>query len=394
MARAKSAISSSAAGLLLLGLAFLAGGCATSEISGTDQQAVVTGTPISGELTGTLSGGPYRVTGDLIVPEGASLTIDPGVELRFDGLYRFLVQGKLEARGLPEANIVFTSGLGSVGLGDFGQWRAIVFDETSDTASILEYCQVKFAAVWDSTVRFPDSTGLWMNAAIMTWNASPTISHCNILLNGYHGIYCVGQASRPRISNCILYENDGDGVRAEALPGEAAKAQPDLRFNDSYENNTRQWAELPDNIGENSTINANGDSCDFQFNVSLDPEFLDVQLQDYDLNSCSPAIAAGEDGATIGCRGYIVAANELRGNLGGRTIAASGNPWRVTCDAFVNAGDELIIQPGSRILFAGIYGWRIAGTLKADGATFITEDSTNLNIRWLGIHLLTRISQN
>jgi len=373
---------------LALSALLLGYGCATSDHQAPTGPAPVTGTPISGALSGVLSAAdsPYRVTGDLTVPAGESLVIEHGVELRFDGLYMFLVQGHLEALGTADDNIIFTSGQGSLGNGDFGQWRALVFDTGADT-SILQYCQVKFGAVWDSTVRYPDSTGLWVNGAIYCWNSSPIIRNCNIVMNGYHGIYCIGSQSKPYILNNLIYENDGDGIRCEPIPGQAVKAEPEIWYNDSKENNARQYAEAPDGIGERTRINDNGDSTDFQFNMSLDPLFEDFAMQDYRLHPCSPCIVAGLSGATIGSIPYYVGATELRGDAGGRVITAAGNPWTVSCDIFVNPGETLTIEPGSRLLFEGIYGMHISGKLEAEGATFIPRDSANAAIKWLGILL-------
>lgn len=385
---------------LLLIVALLYAGCTTSDPQTPTGSPPVSGTPLWGELSGELSAAssPYRVTGDLTVLAGENLTIEPGVELRFDGLFKFVVLGHLEAIGTPEANIVFTSGQGSLGAGDFGQWRAIIFDtgdrEASGDTSVLAYCQVKFGAVWDSTQRYPDSTGLWQNGAVMCWNSSPTIRNCNVLFNGYHGIYAIGQNSQPDILNNIIYENDGDGIRCEPLPEQAVLATPEIWYNDSKENNARQFADVPAGIGEITQINANGDSCDIQFNMIKDPMFVDFEAQDYSLDACSPCISAGLPDAlghlaTLGSYPYDVASSELRGNIGGRPspITAAGNPWMVSCDAFVNPGDELTIEPGALLIIQGVYGLRVSGLIQADGATFITEDSTNQAIDWLGIEL-------
>jgi parallel beta-helix repeat protein len=57
----------------------------------------------------TLAGSPYIVTGDVTVPAGQILTIEPGVEVRFDGYYGMYVSGTLYAVGTNTMNIVMTS---------------------------------------------------------------------------------------------------------------------------------------------------------------------------------------------------------------------------------------------------------------------------------------------
>lgn len=76
-------------------------------------------TPLSGEVSGTLTrqGSPYFVAGTLRVPPGQTLTVEPGVVLKFRGyrkfrdpdLGRLVVEGAIRAVGTPEAPIVFTS---------------------------------------------------------------------------------------------------------------------------------------------------------------------------------------------------------------------------------------------------------------------------------------------
>ncbi len=57
---------------------------------------------VSGEITSdtwTYANQPYYVTGDLVIPAGETLTIEPGVEVRFMGPYSLTVHGVLSASG-------------------------------------------------------------------------------------------------------------------------------------------------------------------------------------------------------------------------------------------------------------------------------------------------------
>jgi len=54
---------------------------------------------------------PYLLTGDIQVPAGVTLTIEPGVEVRYSGAYEMLVQGTLVAKGTVQDSVVFTNGV-------------------------------------------------------------------------------------------------------------------------------------------------------------------------------------------------------------------------------------------------------------------------------------------
>ena len=65
---------------------------------------------ISGVISGTLFEDTiYNVTGDLLVPNNQSLTIEPGTQVLFNGNYAFECNGQLQAMGLPNNPIVFTT---------------------------------------------------------------------------------------------------------------------------------------------------------------------------------------------------------------------------------------------------------------------------------------------
>ena len=71
---------------------------------------------------------PYIPDGDITVPEEAVLTIEPGVQVRFDGDYVLGIDGTLVARGTPQAPILFTSNQQDPAPGD---WDDIAFTDTS-----------------------------------------------------------------------------------------------------------------------------------------------------------------------------------------------------------------------------------------------------------------------
>ena len=69
-------------------------------------------TPVSVSTSGTWtrSASPYLVTNDVRVPEGSTLTIEPGVTIQFrDADDDLVVDGALVAVGTSTAPITFTS---------------------------------------------------------------------------------------------------------------------------------------------------------------------------------------------------------------------------------------------------------------------------------------------
>lgn len=68
---------------------------------------------ISGNIafntTWTKALSPYKVVGDVQIPAGVKLTIEPGVEVIYAGDYELLVKGQLIANGTADDTIVFRS---------------------------------------------------------------------------------------------------------------------------------------------------------------------------------------------------------------------------------------------------------------------------------------------
>ncbi|UCG68776.1 MAG: hypothetical protein JSV09_13380, partial [Thermoplasmata archaeon] len=67
----------------------------------------------------TLANSPYIVTDDITIVPGVTLTIEPGVVVKFDGPYELVVDGYLIAQGTVTNNIVFTSNSTTPSVGDW-----------------------------------------------------------------------------------------------------------------------------------------------------------------------------------------------------------------------------------------------------------------------------------
>ena len=101
--------------------------------------ALSSATDVQGTVYGVwdMTGSPYNVTGDIEVPYGYTLTIEPGVEVIFQDHYKFEVRGKLSAVGTELNMITFTSDSTAIG------WCGIRF-LLPDNSSQMSYCIVEY----------------------------------------------------------------------------------------------------------------------------------------------------------------------------------------------------------------------------------------------------------
>ena len=100
---------------------------------------------IDTDTTWNLDDSPYTVTDDVIVYNGATLTIDPGVTVNFEvgtrlqiGKLGFNRVGKLVADG-TSGTITFTGTVPTA-----GHWNGIVFMPQSDDTSVIDNAIVEY----------------------------------------------------------------------------------------------------------------------------------------------------------------------------------------------------------------------------------------------------------
>lgn len=93
---------------------------------------------VSGNVSGSWTkGNTYRVIGNITVPAGQTLTIEEGVEVKFDGYYILTVNGTLSANGTNDKYIKFTSNNTSPSKKD---WNQIVINGISK----MDYCIIEY----------------------------------------------------------------------------------------------------------------------------------------------------------------------------------------------------------------------------------------------------------
>ena len=174
-------------------------------------QTIIDGGDVFG--TWTKSSAPYLVRGEINVPLDETLTIEPGVEVNFEGYYKFNIYGCLIAEGTLVDSIVFTTD--DTGTG----WHGLRFQDTrknNQPVSKITYCVVEYGI---SSGSCPNNRG----AGIYILRSDPVISHSCIRNNraetgagewGGGGIYC--EYAGAVIENNLITNNysghDGGGI--------------------------------------------------------------------------------------------------------------------------------------------------------------------------------------
>ena len=159
------------------------------------------GMTTSGSLTeDEVWSGIVEITGDVTVPHGISLTVEPGTAVRFADGTRLRVDGVLRAEGTADSPIRF--GSASVPPAP-GAWKGIEFGYYSQDTGRMRHCMVEDAV-----------TGISSSAAGPDILDS-TIQRC------VTGIQLGSSSSTSRISGCIIRENREYAILG-FLPGNAA----------------------------------------------------------------------------------------------------------------------------------------------------------------------------
>jgi len=252
---------------------------------------------ISEDTTWNLSGSPYILDDTYIIGQGATLTIEPGVEVLFNGFYSIIVDGSLNATGTPKDPIIFSSNLPIPQIGD---WESIYFRQSSlESLSIIKYANISYA---DKCIRIENSVIQIINNNIYNNtngiyleqlpNNGDIIIENNIIFNhSENGIYMWGETLgnvNVSVINNKIYSNGHSGVWPTLYFGAYIFIEGDyLRlnfqnneiFNNYFDGINFNWCEdLYSLIFRNNSIYMNnGDgvilhyiyphqSLDFQFN--------------------------------------------------------------------------------------------------------------------------------
>ncbi|MCB0278041.1 MAG: right-handed parallel beta-helix repeat-containing protein [Calditrichaeota bacterium] len=299
-------------------------------------QTNVSGT-ISKDSTWSLAGSPYTLTGAVTVSAGNTLTIDPGVEVKFSSyVYRLLIDGTLIANGTIVDSVRFT-GAGAQG----GQVRF----NSSSTGNSLDYVRMTNmgSGTYSALQVESGSTSITHSYFQKSYygvdinNASPTIQ--NVLIENPTSYGIVIDGGSPTIS-AITIDGKGSGTGIQINSG-----TPDIQTS-IIKNNTNGIYVSSTDVPIITGNTFSGNSKDLIAN----PELLDDA--NFDNNGLSIV--------------YIRATNITASTTWHKPT--EGWTYRLDGGVTVNNGVTLTIEPGVTLRFISYtYRLLVDGTLIANG---------------------------
>jgi len=276
---------------------------------------------IGGSISGILSksGSPFIVSENIVIEEGDSLRVEPGVDLLLNNHSSILVQGSLLAEGTSEDPIVISR---------FREWDiggGIQFDGGGGSLSYcrIEYCRNFFGGGIYCRSSSPSieactitgNSALYDGGGIFCYDSSPQINNCIISRNISEdggGIYCYSSAAV--ISECAVFENRADrgaGIciyfnspeitNCTFTANEASEKGGGVYcyYSSAAINNCIFWQDSPeeiDNDGQNPIVTYTDITGGWpgEGNIDEDPIFIDPESSNFQLFDTSPCIDAGD----------------------------------------------------------------------------------------------------
>jgi parallel beta-helix repeat protein len=233
-------------------------------------------TYVAGQVSGvwTAAGSPYYALADIEVPFGSSLIIEPGVEVKFTGHFKFIAHGTLTAIGMPGDSIRITHSLPY----PTNTWAGLSFLQTQGTPE-LAYCIIEWGYA-QGILSEPFSKG----GGIHVYNCSPIIRNCRISNckadfkgGGIYLYQTYAEIGYCEITNNQSYD-DGGGIYVQECAN--TYIHDNIIFNNTADHGAGMHYESSGGLLESNYINYNiatsysgaGISCDYsspniQYNV-------------------------------------------------------------------------------------------------------------------------------
>lgn len=230
---------------------------------------------------------PYIITGDILVKSSAVLRIESGVRVivakrdssrgdsgiqQLDGSDSLLVAIKVEGGilcvGDADKWIVFAPEQ-SLGRGT-AEWYGLVLDGVNEEYTELGFCEIsgavsglrirKCAPDLHNNIISYNTTGVFCDRG-----ALPALHNNTIVHNTVAGVY--NRAGNPQIHNNIIAFNRNHGIWSDGA------SQIEVGHNCLFGNRDGNFVDCPPQLGLIVRRNAEGDSCDRNYNIFTDPIF-------------------------------------------------------------------------------------------------------------------------
>jgi len=156
---------------------------------------------ITNDRVWTLANSPYEVVNDVAIASGAKLTIEPGVEVKFNAGTSLIINGSLYTAGSSVNQITFTSNSDEPVAGD---WSGIKFYGDENSTLTMSFCVLQFA-----------KNGITIGSL-----GSAVIERSTIISNSQSGVHTNGVANLLIRDNTIKRNANGissSGVTSSGL---------------------------------------------------------------------------------------------------------------------------------------------------------------------------------
>ncbi|MEW5798457.1 MAG: hypothetical protein AB1728_05580 [Bacteroidota bacterium] len=180
----------------------------------SDTLSLFVGRTVSGAIASAASWNENKiVVGDVTVNNGASLSISPGVTVRFAGGKNLVSYGVLTAIGTPSQKITFTP----LTTKTPGSWGSILMREAGAAGSAIEYAVVQYGNVLQvlnvqgTGVNVSHSTFDYAINAVRYTNSRGLISECFVNTPRDHGIQIESSSFASAYQNTITKTNKSGG---------------------------------------------------------------------------------------------------------------------------------------------------------------------------------------